>query len=310
MKRCAVLILVLSSLASPDCAWAQPKYPVTDVVGRLWAEKMKRLLGPVFVENEGGAGGLMGAAAVARADADGYTILLGSVPTHIRVPTVAGPPAYDPAKSFAPISILVVTALSILTNPSLPVRTVKELIDYAKANPGKLSYGSGGVGSTAHLAGELFKSLTGTTGIIHVPYKGTGQAVADVISGHISMTMMSVTGQVLELHRTGQVRMLAVAAPARLIATPDIPTAVEAGVTGMIAQNFIGLFAPAGTPKAIVEQISEATRRAMTEREFREALIASGFEPYPDASPEAAQRFVQDEIDRWTPIIKAIWLSH
>ena len=123
------------------------------------------------------------------------------------------------------------------------------------------------------------------------------------------MTTMSVTGQVLELHRTGQVRMLAVTAPARLVATPDIPTAVEAGVPGLIAQNFIGLFAPAGTPKTIVEQIFEATRRAMIEREFRETLIASGFEPYPDACPEAVQRFVPGDRPM-TPIIKAIGLSH
>jgi tripartite-type tricarboxylate transporter receptor subunit TctC len=129
-----------------------------------------------------------------------------------------------------------------------------------------------------------------------------------LISGQISMAMPAVTGQMLDLHRSGKVRILAVATPARLVAAPDIPTAVEQGVPGMIAQSFIGLFAPVGTNKAIIEQISDATRIALADREVREKLIASGFEPYPDSSPEMAQRFVQDEINRWTPVIKAIGL--
>jgi tripartite-type tricarboxylate transporter receptor subunit TctC len=263
----------------------------------------------VFIENQGGAGGAVGAAAVARAQPDGYTILLGSTASLVLIPTAAKYTPYDPVKDFEPISILGVTGLAIAIHPSVPARNLKELIDYAKADPGKLSYGSAGAGTVAHLTGELFKSLTGTTEIVHVPYKGGGQSIADVISGHIPMITISINGQVLELHQSGKVRMLAVTTPTRIIAAPEVPTAVEAGLPGMIAQNFFGLFAPAGTPKAIVAQIAQATGRAMANDEFRQKLVMSGFEPYLDSSPKMARRFVEEEIGRWTPVIKAIGLQ-
>jgi len=187
----------------------------------------------------------------------------------------------------------------------LPARNLNELIAYAKANPGKLSYSSPGVGTTGHLAGELFKSLTGTD-IVHVPYKGAGPAISGLIGGQVLMAGAGITGQVLQWHQEGKLRIVAVATPARLIAAPDIPTAVEQGLPGMIAQSFFGLFAPAGTPNAIIAQISDATRTAMADHEIREKLIASGFEPEPDSSPEAARHFVDDEVARWTPIIKSV----
>jgi len=276
-----------------------------DALGRQWAHAMNALLGPVFIENQGGAGGAIGAAAVARADPDGYSILLGGLGVMVFIP-IEGHARYDPARDFAPISILGVIPGALVVHPSLPARNLDELVAYAKANPGKLSYSSPGVGSMGHLAGELFKSLTGTNDIVHVPYKGAGPAVAGLISGQILMAAVGVTGQVLEWHQAGKLRILAVATPARLIAAPDIPTAVEQGLPGMIAQSFFGLFGPAGTPNAIIAQISHATRTAMADHEFREKLIASGFEPYLDSSPEAARRFVDDEVARWTPIIKSI----
>ena len=322
MKRRDVLLFAPACLAGAltSPALPQSKYPerpirvivpaaagaVSDVVVRPWAAKIKELLGVVVVENQGGGGGVIGATAVARSNPDGYTILVGTVSTHVHM---AGTLPYDPVRDFAPISILAITALSVVTNPSLPARTLRELIDYAKSNPGKLSYGSGGIGSVANLAGELFKSLTATADIVHVPYKSIGLALSDVVSGNISLTMMSVTPQVLELHRSGQVRMLAVAAPARLVAAPDIPTAEEAGLPGMIAHNFMGLFAPTGTPTTIVDRLSQATRTAMADNEFRKRLMVSGFEPYPDSSPEAARRFVGDEIIHWAPIIKRLNLG-
>ena len=316
------LICLAAGVLTPRPALAQPKYPehsikliipfapggLSDAVGRPWVDKMKTLLGPMFMENQGGAGGLVGGAAVARANPDGYTILLGSA-GQILIPAAAGHGPYDPVKDLEPIAILVVAALTIAIHPSVPARTLKELIDFAKANPGKLSYGHSGPGTMTHLAGELFKSLTRTTDIVHIPYKGGGQSITDLISGHIPLLFVSVTGQVLELHHAGKIRMLAVTTPTRIIAAPDIPTAAEAGLPAMIAQNFIGLFAPAGTPKAIVAQISQATRTAMADQEFRHKLIASGFEPYLDSTPGAARRFVEDEIGRWTPVIKAIGLQ-
>jgi len=327
MQRRDVLTCGLAALSAralaPLRALAQSKYPerpirlvipftpggVNDAIGRPWANKMKSLLGTVVVENMGGAGSSLGAAAVARAPPDGYTILLGGAGSHVINPIATERPLYDPIKDFEPISILGVTGLAIVVHPAVPVRTLKELIDYAKANPGKLSYGSAGVGSMTHLTGELLKSLMHAPDIVHVPYKGGGPLITDLISGQIQMIAQSVTGQVIELDRTGKLRMLAVTSPARLIAAPDIPTAVEAGLPGMVSQNFIGLFAPVRTPGAIVERIAQATRNAMADRDFQQAFIASGFEPYADSSPEKAKRFVEDEIARWTPIIKAIGLK-
>lgn len=310
-------------MLAPCVASAQSKYPerpirlvvpyppggVSDAVGRMWADKTSPLLGSVVIENQGGAGGLAGGAAVAHANPDGYTILLGNVGTQIIIPTAARNAPYDPAKDLAPISIMVVSALTIIVHPSLPARNLKELVDFAKASPGKLAYGSSGAGSPSHLTGELFKSLTGTSDIVHVPYKGAGQMINDVISGHIPMVMLNVTGQVLELHRAGKVRMLVVTTPARVGAAPDVPTATEAGLPGMVAQNFLGLFAPAATPKAIIAQIAQATGAALVDEPFRQKLIASGFDPYPDSSPDAARRFVESEIDRWKPVVEAIGIE-
>ena len=279
---------------------------LSDAVGRLWADKMKALLGPVYVENRGGAGGLVGGDAVAHASPDGYTILLGSVGTQVPIPSASGTAPYDPDRDLEPISILLTSSLAIVVHPGLPAQTLNEFVDYAKAKPGTMSYGSTGAGSTSHLAGELFKSLTGTPEIVTAPYKGAGAMISDVISGRISMTMLSATEQVLDLHRSGKVRVLAVASRQRLAAAPDIPTTVELGLSGMLAHNFNGLFVPAGTPPAVVERIADATRAAMADEEFRRELIASGFEPYPNSSPMAARRFIEEEAGRLVPVIEAI----
>ena len=303
MRRRDILCLGSSGLAAGILpsrpAWAQSKYPerpirlvipftpggVNDTIGRPWANKMKSLLGTVVVENIGGAG------------------------SHVINPVATDHPLYDPIKDFAPITILGVTGLAIVVNPELPVTRLAELIDYEKANPGKLSYGSAGVGSMTHLTGELLKSLMHAPDIVHIPYKGGGALITDLVGGQIPMIMQSVTGQVIALHRSGKLRMLAVTSPARLVAAPDIPTAVEAGLPGMVSQNFIGLFAPARTDGAIIQQIAQATRTAMADSDFQQAFIASGFEPYVDSSPEKAARFATDEIARWSPIIKAIGLK-
>ena len=309
-------LMLAGMLAAGGPAWAQ-NYPersiklvvpfspagAADVMGRLWADGMKTLLGPVFLENQAGAGGVVGATAVARARPDGYTLMLSTGgPVFV---AVVGHVPYDPAKDFEPVSILGTTALTIVIHPSVPARDLKEFIDYAKANPGKLSYGSAGVGTMTHLAGGLFKSLTGTD-IVHVAYKGGGQLVADVVSGHIPMGMQNLTGLIIDLHRAGKVRMLATTGPARAVVAPEIPSAAEEGLPGMIARNFFGLFAPAGTPEAVVARIVDATRAAMADPGFRQKLVATGFEPYPDSTREAARRFVQEEVGRWAPVIQAI----
>jgi tripartite-type tricarboxylate transporter receptor subunit TctC len=325
MKRRDVLALgltVLSTAALTARALAQAKYPerpirlvipfppggAYDAVGRPWADKIRSLLGTVVIENMGGAAGTLGAAAVARAQPDGYTILLGGAGPLVITAIATSRTPYHPVRDFEPISILVATALSIVVHPSLPVHTLKELVDYARSNPGKLSYGSAGVGGINHLTGELFKMLTATD-IVHVPYRGAGPAMTDLISGQIPIMIPNVTGQVIELHQSGKLRLLAVTAPARLIGASAFPTAVEAGLPGLISQNFIGLFGPRGTPKAICEQISEATRTAMADPELRQLFIVSGFEPILNSGPDQARRYLDDEIARWTPVVKAIGLK-
>lgn len=177
-----------------------------DAVGRSWADKMKTLLGTVVVENIGGSGSSLGAAAVARARPDGYTMLLGGSIPHVTELLLKSRPLYDPSKDLEPISSVAVTTFAIAVNPSVPARTLTELVDHAKANPGKLSYGSPGVGTLNHLTGELLKSLTGAPDIVHVPYRGAGPAIADLISGQLSMIIGAVTGPMLELHRSGKLR--------------------------------------------------------------------------------------------------------
>jgi tripartite-type tricarboxylate transporter receptor subunit TctC len=280
-----------------------------DAIGRPWADKMKALLGTVVVENIGGGGTSLGAAAVARAQPDGYTVLLGGSIPHVNEAILKSRPLYDPVKDLQPILRLAVTTFAIAVHPSLPAQSLKELVDYAKANPGKLSYGHPGVGSLNHLTGELLKSLAGTPDIVPVPYKGAGPAIADVISGQIPITIAAVTGQVLEFHRTGKLRVLAVTSPHRLLAAPEFPTAIQEGFPGLIAQTSVGLLAPAATPKAIIEQIAQATRTALADAAYQQMLIESGFEPDIDSNPEKFQHGLENDIVYWTPIVKALGLK-
>ena len=326
MNRRGLLALGLAGLITrtltPHSALAQPKYPDRpirlvvpfppgggyDAVGRPWAERIKPLLGTVVIENQGGGGSSLGAAAVARARPDGYTILLGGSSTHITEAILKGHPLYDPLKDLEPISNLVVAAFALAIHPAVPARTLKEFIDYAKVNPGKLSYGHAGVGSLNHLTGEMLKSLTGAD-IVQVPYRGSGPATSDTIAGQVALVTPAVTAPLLELNRTGKLRILAVTSPARLIAAPDIPTAVEAGIPGMISQQAIGLFAPARTPKPIIEQISLASRTAIADGSYQQMLIESGFEPDLDSTPEKFRRVMEEDIARWTPVVRAIGLK-
>ncbi len=282
---------------------------VTDAVARIWIDRVKGLLGTVFVENMGGAGGAIGAAAVARAQPDGYTLLLGGGGSQVLNPIAMAKPPYDPIRDFDAIAMVAVLALTIAVNPALPVHTLPELVAYAKANPGKLVYGSAGTGSVTHLAGELFKSLAGTPDIVHVPYKGAGAAITDVVSGQVPMTVANVTGQVLELHRAGRLRMLAVTTPQRLVADPQFPTAAEAGLPGLVAMNFSALFAPAGTPRPIIDQIAAASGKAMADEDAQKSLVDQGMEPVTDSTPEKTRRFIEEDIARWTPVIRAIGLK-
>jgi tripartite-type tricarboxylate transporter receptor subunit TctC len=281
----------------------------TDVVGRLWAEKMKPVLGIVVTENRGGGGGVTGAAEVARAQPDGHTFLFGNTSTQVLIPAIMHNAPYDPLKDFVGIYVLCNTPTSIVVHASVPARNLAELIAYAKANPGKLSYGSAGAGTLTNLAGELFKQLIGAPDIVHIPYKGAAPGVADLASGHIPMMTPNLGAPLIELHRAGKVRILSVNAAKRIKAAPDIPTAVEAGLPGMIAGNLNGLFAPAGVAEQIIERIAEATRQIVADADVQRILVASGFEPITDSGPEATRQFITEELARWTPVMKATGLK-
>jgi tripartite-type tricarboxylate transporter receptor subunit TctC len=324
MNRRALLsggLLLLGAAASQ--AFAESQFPkrsirlvvpfppggVNDAVGRPWADRVSSLLGTVFVENISGAGGSLGAATVAHAEPDGYTLLLGNTGTQIVNSVASSHPRYDAIASFEPIAILGTSAIAIVVNPAVPASTLKEFIAYAKANSGKVSYGSPGAGTMSHLTGELFKSLAGLPDLLHVPYRGAGPAIADAIGGQVAMITPNLTGHVIELHKAGKLRILAVTSPARLPAAPEIPTAVEAGLPDMVSINFIGLFAPARTPSNITERIAQSTRVAMSDPDLQQKYRASGFDPASNSDPEKTRQVLKEQIARWTPIIRAIGLT-
>ncbi len=283
-----------------------PPGGVFDIVGRPWADKVKTSLGTVFIENQPGAGGSLAAAAVAHADPDGYTIFLGSSSIHLTEMILRTKPLLDPNKELATVSMVAITAFAIAIHPSVPAQNLKELIAYIKANPGKLSYGSSGAGTLNHLSGELLKSLAGITDLPHVPYRGAGPALADVIGGQIPMIIPAMTGQVLEFHRIGKLRLLATTSPARLPVAPEIPTAVEAGVPGLVAQQVLGIFAPAATPNEILAKIADANHAAMMDTAYQKSLIDQAVIPVTDWTPERFNQFMAEDVARWSPLVKAI----
>jgi tripartite-type tricarboxylate transporter receptor subunit TctC len=280
-----------------------------DFVGRPWADKMKPLVGTVVIENIGGGGSSLGAAAVARARPDGYTILLGGTQTHVNEALLKSRPLYDAVKDLDAIAGIAANALCIAVHPAVPVQNLKELIAYAKANPGKLSYGHSGVGSIQHLMGELFKSLSGTPDIVQVPYRGTGPLITDLVSGQVPVGTPGVTGQVIEFHRSGKMRVLAVTSPTRLDAAPELPTAAELGFAGITVMGSIGLLAPAGTPIGVIEQIAQATRTIVAEPVFKRMLVEAGIEPTLNSSPEKFRQSLAADIALWAPVVKSLGLK-
>ncbi len=323
MNRFALIAIAATLCVISGAAPAQGTYPdrpiklivpfpaggVNDTVARSVAERMRTALGVIVIENRGGAGGVIGASAVARAEADGYTLLLGSAGTHLVGPLTVTPRPYDPAKDFKSAGIVAVSGLAICIHPSLPVKTMKAFVAYAGAHPRALSYASAGTGSATHLGAELFKSLIRAPGILHVPYRGGAQALGDLLGGHVPVSVLNISAQLIEFHRAGRVRVLAVTTAKRVATVPDIPTAIESGVPGMIALNFAGLFLPAATPGVIVDRVSVAMRTALADKGLQEVMSNAGMEVSADDTPDKAQRFVDSEITRWTPVVKSLGLK-
>jgi tripartite-type tricarboxylate transporter receptor subunit TctC len=282
---------------------------VVDVVARLWADQVKSVLGTVVIEDQGGAGGTIAAAAVARARPDGYTLLAGTSSELVISPVIMSTPPYDPVRDLAPIVTTAVSVSALMVHESLPVHTLQELIAYAKANPGKLSYGSAGVGTSSHLCGELFKQLAGLPDVVHVPYKGANPGLVDFYAGHLPMFAASISPQVLDMHRAGRIRILVAGTDRRIVGAPDIPISIEVGFPDLITLMFMGVFAPAGTPRSIIEQVAGATHQVMADQQFQQRLIRAGFEPVTDSGPEQTAKFIREELVRWTPLLKASGLK-
>lgn len=318
----ATATLAVGQLLRPRGAAAQGGYPsttvrvvvpyapggVVDVVARHWAEGMKRAIGTIVIENQGGGGGTIGAGAVARAQPDGHTLLFGDSSCLIIAPSLTAPPPYDPVKSFAPVSMVATSSTSIVVHPSVPASTLQEFIGYATANQQKVSYGSAGAGTVTHLAGESFKQLIWAPGILHVPYRGAGPAMVDVVAGVVPMATPNVTGQILDLHRSGKVRILAVCAPARLKAAPDIPAANET-IPNLVVQLTCGVVAPAGTPEPVISRLAEASSQIAKSAEFGAILQSSGLEARPDPSSTGAREFLVRERAHLEPIMRAAGLQ-
>jgi tripartite-type tricarboxylate transporter receptor subunit TctC len=309
--------------AAPGVLWADtyPSRPVRlvlpfppggvfDIVGRPWADKVSKSgkLGTVFVENQPGAGGSVAAASVAHSAPDGYTIFLGGSSIHLAEMVLREHPLLDPMKDLVTMSMVAITGFAITVHPAVPAQNLKELIDYVKANPGKLTYGSAGAGTLNHLSGELLKSLTGITDLPHVPYRGAGPALADVIAGQIPIVIPAMTSQVLEFHRAGRLRLLAITNPTRLPIAPEIPTAVET-VPGLVTEQVLGLFAPAGVPQPIVAQIAAANATVMADSAYSRSLVDAAVIPVPDWTVERFNQFMKDDVARWTPLVKAIGIK-
>ncbi len=325
LPRRKFLHLAASAAALPAVsriAWAQayPMRPVRlvvpfppggayDALARPWADRIKPLLGTVIIENIGGGGSSLGAAAVARARPDGYTLLFGGSLPYTNEALVKSHPLYDPAKDLDPVVRVAVGNLAIAIHPSVPSQNLKDLVTYAKANPGKLSYGHSGVGSTNHLTGELFKSLAGIPDVVQVPYRGAGPLISDMIGGQMPIGVIAITGQALGFHRTGNLRILASTSPEPLKAAPELPTFAQAGFPGMTNQGSYGLLAPAGTPKPITEQIAQATRKLLATRDYQQMLIETGFEATPNSNAEEFRQALITDVAHWRPVVTALDLK-
>ena len=320
MKAGAVIFLlsamalhVASASAAEPSAGSFPARPIrvvvpfppgggADVTMRIMADPLRAQLGqPLVIENRGGASTIIGTDLVAKAKPDGYTILIATTTFAIN-PSLHATLPYDPVKDLAPITLAALTPYVLVVHPSLPVRSVKDLIALAKAKPGQLTYASVGNGSATHLATEMLVSRSGIK-IVHVPYKGSSPALTDLIGGHVSMYLGSMPASVPQA-RSGKLRAVAVTGARRAPAVPDVPTIAESGLPGYEFSSWYGLFAPAGTPPAIVDQLQAAVRKVLERADMRERMLADGNETVGNTPAEFAA-VVRADIAKYAKIVKA-----
>ena len=307
--------LFAAALLHAACAAAQawPAKPIrlmvpfppggsTDIVARIVAQKLAERLGQsIVIENRGGAGGTLGTAVVAKAAPDGYTLTVASTSTHVVAPGVYAKLDYDPVKDFAPVGLMAVSPYLLVVNPSLPAKSLQELVGLAKKQPGKLNYASAGVGSTTQLAMEMLKSASGTF-ILHIPYNGNGPAGTALIAGQVEVLFGSLPA-LLPHAKSGRARALAVGTPKRSPSLPDVPTVAELGYPGFDASLWLAIMAPAGTPQPVIERLNKEIGVLVSAADTREAFDKAGTEPL-TGSPADLAAMIRDGVPKYAQIIK------
>jgi tripartite-type tricarboxylate transporter receptor subunit TctC len=314
-----IALLAVLALAGHAQGQAWPNKPIrwivgfapgggTDIVGRALALKVADALGqPVIIENRAGAAGTIGADVVAKAPADGYTFLVGHVNSNAIAPYVLAKIPYDPVADFTPITYIGYVPNVLVVNPSVSAKSVDELIELAKKEPGKITYASSGVGSTQHLAGALFNKIAGTT-MVHVPYKGSGQAIVDLIGGQVNINFDTMP-PVLEHVKAGKIRALAISTPQRVAQLPDVPTFEEKGIKGFDVTNWYSIMGPKGLPKDIVEKMDAAVKKAMADPGVRPTLEAQGVQFGGARTPDEFGNFIKAELAKYAKLVKELGVT-
>jgi tripartite-type tricarboxylate transporter receptor subunit TctC len=305
---------IASALPGPAHAQTYPTRTVTlvipfapggsnTVVGRAIADKIGELLGEkIVIDNRPGAGGTVGTRAVAKSEPDGYTLLLSFTGTMAIAPSLYKNVGYDPRRDFAPIGMIGNAPNSLVVHPSFPAKTLAEFVAYAKANPGKVNFGSAGAGTVSHITGEYFAASAGIK-LVHIPYKGTGPALTDLLGGHIPMAFAPIPASHANVS-AGLLRALAVTSTARSSLLPDVPTVAESGFPGFDASLYYGLVAPAGTPRAVIDKLNKALRGALASDEVKKQLGLDGTEITP-GTPEAYADYIDKDEKKWSALVKA-----
>jgi tripartite-type tricarboxylate transporter receptor subunit TctC len=320
VKRTLTILVSVAAAIAGSAALAQtyPAKPVrlivpfpaggnTDVLGRLMAQKLTDAFNQqFFVENRAGGAGTIGASAAAKSPADGYTIYFGTTGTLSSAPALQPKLSYDPVKSFAPISALAIAPVVVTVSGSMPVSSLKEFIEYAKPRPGRLTYGSAGVGHFLHVAGEAFNAAAGVQ-LFHVPYKGVDQALIDMLAGRLDVMIDTIVIYAPHV-QSGKLKALAVGQSRRLSRMPDIPTTAEAGLPGFEFAAYFGLLAPAGTPADIVRRLNAEVVKALAAPDVTESLGKMGLEPYPTTTEQYSAQ-IADDLAKWKRLVGQIGIK-
>jgi tripartite-type tricarboxylate transporter receptor subunit TctC len=274
-----------------------------DILGRVMAAELGRLLGhQVVIDNRGGAGGTLGSDLAAKAPPDGYTLLLSGTASLSIAPSLYAKLPYDPVRDFAPVSLIATAPSILIAHPALPVRTVKDVIALAKARPGQLNFASAGIGTPPHLAGELFKSMAGVS-IVHVPYKGGGPALTDLIAGQVELYFSGISSAVAMV-KEGKARGIAVTSAKRTSIMPEMPTIAETGLPGYEVGNWYAIVAPARTPEPIVARLNADIVKVLGAAEMKRRLVELGADPV-GSSPEELARYQQAELAKWAKVVRS-----